>query len=397
VTARRGAAAYLIPWEVTFVSQNFLAGTMLVIMLAAPPVSPRRGEPGPGLAAQQRAEAVVPLEGLDPVLLTRGQEKQGDEQFSVRRGRFRYLFAGAETKAAFEREPELYEVQLGGSCARMGPDVQGDPDLFLVHKGRIYIFGSPACVKAFKARPESFLDSENPETAAPPATEEALRRGRALIERAVEAAGGAARVDGVTSYVERGAVLTASTGGAREIKTAVFALYPDRVRAERTYPFGTIANVLTREGGFVSSPQGESELTEAQRDAADRQFKLGLLPLLRARRGEGFTAAALGAAGQVGQVEVSHGGLRARLGLDPSTGRVVSLSYRGRNPDGVVGRIVRTFSDFRLTGGLTLPFTAVETFEAESAPMRTLTVESITVNGEVAPALFERSKPSAAQ
>lgn len=106
---------------------------------------------------------------------------------------------------------------------------------------------------------------------------------------------------------------------------------------------------------------------------------------------------ALGAAGSGEQVEVSCGGLRARLRLDPSTGRVLSLSYRGRNPDGVVGQIVRTFSDFRPTGGLSLPFKAVETFQAESAPMRTLTVESITVNGEVAPALFERAKPSGAQ
>jgi hypothetical protein len=174
----------------------------------------------------------------------------------------------------------------------------------------------------------------------------------------------------------------------------VLALYPDRVRVEQTYPFGTIVNVLTREGGFVVFPRGESEMSRVQRDAADKQFQIGLLPLLRARRGEGFTAVASGAAGAAEQVEVSFGGVRARLSLDPSTGRVLSLSYRGRGPGGEIGQIVRTFDDFRAAGGLTLPFKTVETFGADSAPVRTLTVESIVVNGEVAPSLFERSKPS---
>lgn len=366
----------------------------LMLIVAHGPAAVHRDAPAP--QTPQAEESVVPLEGLDPVLLSRGQEKQGDEQFAVRRGPFRYLFASAETKAAFEREPSVYEIQLDGSCARMGPNVRGNPDLFLVHKGRIYIFGSPDCVTAFKAKPESYLDSESAEPAAP-VSEEALRRGRALVERAVEAAGGAARVDGVTSYEERGTAITPTPDGAREIKTATLALYPDRVRVEQTYPFGTIANVLVRGGGFSVFPRGESEMSGAQREAADRQFKTGLLPLLRARRGENFKAVALGAGGGAEQIEVSYGAVRARLKLDPSTGRVLSLSYRGRAPGGEVGQIVRTFSDFRSAGGLTLPFKTVETFGTDATPTRTLIVESIVVNGEVAPTLFERSKPSAAR
>jgi hypothetical protein len=279
----------------------------------------------------------------------------------------------------------------------MGPGVQGNPDLFHVHGGRIYVFGSPDCVKAFKAKPANFLDAEAPESVGPPASAEALRRGRALVEKAVEAAGGAARVDGLTSYTEKGTAATPSPNGVREVKTTLLALYPDKVRVEQTYPFGTITNVLTRGAGFVIFPRGESEMNDAQRDAAEKQFKIGLLPLLRARRGEGFTAAALGADGATEQVEVSFGGVRARLSLDPASGRVLSLSYRGRAPGGEIGQIVRTFSDFRAAGGLTLPFKTVETFGADSAPVRTLTVESIVVNGEVAPSLFERPKPSTAQ
>ena len=377
--------------------KTLLVFIALMLVVDYGPGAGSPGAPVPVPRSPQADESVIPLEGLDPVLLTRGQEKQGDEQLSVKRGRYRYLFASAETKATFEREPALYEIQLDGSCGRMGSSVQGNPDLFFVHKGRIYIFGSPECVKLFKAKPENYLDSEAPETAAAAPSEEALRRGRALIEKAVEAAGGAARVDGVTSYLEKGATVTPSPNGAREIKTSLFALYPDRVRSEQTYPFGTIANVLTRGGGFSVFPRGEAEMSGAQRDAAERQFKIGLLPLLRARRGEGFTAVALGTAGKAEQVEVSFGGVRARLSLDSSTGRVLSLSYRGRAPGGEIGQIVRTFSDFRAAGGLTLPFKTVETIGPDSAPMRTLNVESIVLNGEVAPSLFEKTKPSGNQ
>jgi YHS domain-containing protein len=350
-------------------------------------------------AAQTRDDRVVPLEGLDPVLLTQGKEVQGDEQFAVARGRFRYLFAGAETKAAFEREPARYEIQLGGTCARMGPTVQGNPDLYYVHQGRIYIFGSPACAKTFKEAPGKYLEADT--AAATPATDDALRRGRALVEKAVEAAGGASKVDGLVSYQEKGSVGAHTQQGVTEIKTALFMVYPDRVRQERTLPFGTVATVLAPAGNFFAAPRSTGDIIEEQRAALQKQFMLNPLAILRARREAGFKAAAVGAS-KVGEasveaVDVSFGGVRARLGIDPATGRVVTLSYRGRGDTGAFGEIVQTFSDFRTVGGLTLPFKTVGTFDGEPAPAQTSTVESIVVNAEIASALFERPKPAGGQ
>ncbi len=216
-------------------------------------------------AAHKGDGRVVPLEGLDPVLLTQGKEVQGDEQFAVARGRFRYLFAGAETKAAFEREPARYEIQLGGTCARMGPTVQGNPDLFHVHEGHIYIFGSPACAKMFKESPEKYLETET--TAAPAATEDALRRGRALVEKAVEAAGGASKVDGLVSYQERGAVGAHTQQGVTEIKTALFVVNLDRVR-EMHPLFGGESAVVLRDGT-------ELKLSRTRREQLQRLLNVG--------------------------------------------------------------------------------------------------------------------------
>ena len=112
------------------------------------------------LAAQpsviQKSEAVLSLKGLDPVMLAKGKEVKGDEKIAITRGGFRYLFSSAENKALFEKEPKIYEIQMGGSCPVV-PGAEGDPDRFVVYKERIYIFASDQCVESFKANPEGFV------------------------------------------------------------------------------------------------------------------------------------------------------------------------------------------------------------------------------------------------
>src|SRR5215211_3123157 len=133
------------------------------------------------------SETVIPLEGLDPVMLTQGKEVQGDMKYKVTRGQFEYLFASAENKATFEKDPSRYEIQLDGHCARMGAPTTGNPDLYFVYNGRIYIFGSEECQTLFKAAPEKYLDV--PVAPKSPPTAEMMKRGQELIAKAVETLG----------------------------------------------------------------------------------------------------------------------------------------------------------------------------------------------------------------
>src|SRR6185503_10493218 len=128
-------------------------------------------------------ETVIPLEGLDPVMLVQGKEVQGDMKFKVTRGQFQYIFASAENKATFEKDPSRYEIQLKGHCARMGSPTGGNPDLYYVHNVRIYIFGSEECQTLFKAAPEKYL--EVPATPKSPPTDEMVKRGQELMAKAV--------------------------------------------------------------------------------------------------------------------------------------------------------------------------------------------------------------------
>lgn len=346
--------------------------------------------------AQGAQDPVIPLEGLDPVLLTQGKEVLGKPAITTTRGRFKYVFASEENKAQFEKDPERYEIQLGGACARMGPPVGGNADLYSVHNGRIYIFGSGDCQKRFEAAPEKYLEPVAPEFAPSP---DAAKKGQALIEKAVAAMGGAAKLDGLVSWQETGQAVTQTQQGTGEYKISFTRAFPDRFRREQVRSFGTNIEVLTPDAGFAhfrnNTQSGTRPMPALYRADLEKQIKRNVLDALRARKRSDFRVAATGA-GKVGessveQVDVMFDNVRLRLGIDPASGRVLSLAYKGRQSgSGEIGEIALLFSDFRAVDGLTLPFKTTGTFNGLHDPQQTYTVEAITLNGKLDPAAFEK-------
>ncbi|HEU4387182.1 MAG TPA: hypothetical protein VFV34_05255 [Blastocatellia bacterium] len=349
--------------------------------------------------AQDPRGDVIPLDGLDPVLLTQGKEMPGKPALAVTRGQYKYLFAGDETKALFEKDPERYEIQLGGTCARMGPQVGSNPDLFAVYKGRIYVFGSDECQRLFQATPEKYLEPTAAELAASP---EARKEGQSLIERAVAAAGGSGKIDGLTSYQETVLTTTRTPQGDSQYRTVTVRVFPDSVRREQARSFGTIITVVAPAGAFtVFQSDTRSNLRpigDFQRADLEKQLKRDIIQVLRARRQPDFKVAVVAGSksgdGAPRQLDVGFASVRLRLGVDPSTGRILTMSYVGRNPgNGEIGEIVQTFSDFRDVSGLSLPFKVTGTFNGAADSQQNYTVETISVNGKVDPALFEKPKP----
>ncbi|HJQ68380.1 MAG TPA: hypothetical protein VKA70_05395 [Blastocatellia bacterium] len=352
-------------------------------------------------AASQNQQPIPVLEGLDPVMLVKGKEVQGEFNIAVTRGRFQYLFANEENKAAFEKEPSRYEIQLGGACARMGAPVGGNPDLYTVYKERVYIFGSEACKNLFQSSPEKYLESE--ETSQAP-TADAIKKGQSLIEKAVSAMGGAARLDALASYQEQRRGLQHRNSGDVEIKYVTTVAFPNRSRQEEAGPDYKQVIVLTPSESFGFSPDSQRPavaLPDMVRQGYEKQIARNPLVILKNRKQSGFKAAAVGTdkVGDIAveQVEVETNGLKVKLGIDAATGRVMSLSYRGRGPGGAVGQITRTYSDFRTVDGLLLPFKVVGAFNGDANSQVSTTIDSITVNGQIAPAAFEKPKTGGAQ
>jgi YHS domain-containing protein len=350
-----------------------------------------------GLAAgvaQERAREV--LEGLDPVLLTQGKEVAGKNDLSIERGGFLYRFSSAETRAAFAADPARYEIQLGGVCARMGGMTGGNPDAYFVHQGKIYIFGSTDCYKAFTAAPERYLE---PARKPPEATPAALARGRDLVRKAVGAHGGAAALDRLSTYREESMQIQKRRDGTEfEIRTVATIAFPDRVRQERIFASGTAVMVVAAGEAFGIFRQGSFSVRPAAAENAAKEFQRTLVFLLKACTAPALRAVATGRAkaGEtaVEQVAVEAGGLDVTLGIDPDSGRILSVAFVERGPEGNYGNVLQVFSDFRPIEGVTLPFRLAASFNGEPDPSRSSVATAITLNAPIDPLLFTR--PAAA-
>lgn len=330
------------------------------------------------IAAAQSPETVIPLEGLDPVLLSQGKEAQGDMKYKVTRGRFQYLFANEENKAAFEKDPSKYEIQLDGHCARMGAPTGGDPDLYAVHNGRIYIFGSEECQTRFKATPEKYL--EVPAAPKSPSAE-MVKQGQELIAKAAEALGAGSKLDQIRSYQRT---------NLREdkVKNTLVVSFPDTVRQETVTPTFTQTSIITPSDSFTVVNNVARPMSEASRAAIYKGLNHDLLVLLRARTRSDFKASL--STEDKSAVDVELPGFTTTLGIDPGTGRVVSQKYTGRGPGGVVGQIVINYSDYRTVDGLSLPFKTTATFDGQPLPALSATSEAITINGQIDPSVFKK-------
>ena len=335
------------------------------------------------------------LDGIDPVvLLTDGKEVNGKADLKVTRGRFEYLFSTPDTKAAFEKLPEKYEIQLGGMCAKMGGGASGNPADYAVVDGKIYLFGSDDCHKKFVAAPAKYLEKPAPPM---PAGARDLERGRALIEKAVTAIGGAARLDAIATYVETSSQIQKRPTGDVPVSVKTMWRFPGAVRVERSMTAQgrtmTSANLLTPAGAwFIGQGRAYPQNPDGRR-AAEREYGRQLIPLLRGRHDADFKAAALGTATvdgvQVDRVRVKNGAVDATLGLDHASGAVHSVAFTARNMDGEVGDYVIVFADARDVNGLRLPFSQRALFNGAPDPLLTRTLDAITIDAPLDPSLFE--------
>ncbi len=355
-------------------------------------------------SGQPSPKPEMPLLGLDPVLLIQGKEVQGDLNISSIRGRYKYFFANAENKARFEQSPERYEIQLNGACAREGPPTRvREPEIFFVYQERLYVFHSFECHKAFVAAPESFFETAATAPKLNPSPE-ALKKGALLLEKAVAAMGGAALIDGLTSYQEVGTTteIIGEPGGRKtEVKNATTIVFPGQIRKGQTAGSDSQAFVITPKEAFGIFQNRTFPLPPAEQAKEERKIKLKPLSILRARHNAGFktSAAELKNLGETAleQVVVESDGLTLTLGVEAVSGRILSLAYRGRGPNYSFGEIVQTFSDFRTIEGVTLPFKISGTFNGQPEPTLSSVIESIKLNEKIDPALFERPKPPVRQ
>ncbi|AWM39996.1 Isonitrile hydratase [Gemmata obscuriglobus] len=138
-------------------SRIVTASVLLVtgLIWSANSVAPgRAAATDPPAEVPAKVEGELALTGLDPVQLVQGKEVKGDEKLALVRKGLRYRFVTEAGRAAFEKEPEKFEIQNDGHCA-VSPTAKGDPGIFAVHRGKIYVFFCEHCRAGFLKEPDA--------------------------------------------------------------------------------------------------------------------------------------------------------------------------------------------------------------------------------------------------
>lgn len=331
----------------------------------------------------QTASKTAALEGLDPVLLTEGQEVPGKASITAQSGSFLYQFSTEETRDRFNKDPERYGIQLEGACARMGPPVGGSPDTYWVYEHRIYVFGSAECYKRFSANPEKYLDSAQAKPVWNP-TAETRSQGKALLRKAIEAMGGADKLDAVHSYIET----QHPEGPAGEATVTNSIRIPDFYRNDTvtaSFKYGTL---ITPDSAFRLAGDEGTPVPKSFGDVMRTDSKRELLAILLSRNSKGFDVYHAGRSNGADQIAVNNLGSISKLMIDPASGRISALVWNGRSPDGF-GELRLVYSDYRDVGGLQLPFRAERMFDGKPVP-GAWTVESYQFNPPGIDAKFQK-------
>lgn len=224
------------------------------------------------------------------------------------------------------------------------------------------------------------------------ATEEGMSKARELISKAVDALGGAEAVDSMETFEIAGVATQSTPQGELEVNLTTTYLYPSSFRQEMATPMGSMQLVVTPDARFVNTPGGVQDLPESQAETTASRFRRSPLALLKARNEPGFEATALGPEEVAGQtlelVQVDRDGELSTLGIDPETGRLLLVRFQGPGPGGAPGQIDNLYSDYQEVGGIRYPFSTQTEFEGEA--VATFEVDTVKVDEEVDPALFEK-------
>ena len=101
----------------------------------------------------------VILKGYDPVAyFTQKKAVKGSPKYQTTYQGATYYFSSAANLATFKKSPSRYVPQYGGFCANGIANRQasaGDPTVFFILKGKLYVCASPEAGKEFNSNPEA--------------------------------------------------------------------------------------------------------------------------------------------------------------------------------------------------------------------------------------------------
>lgn len=118
----------------------------------------------PAVAKSRAVHAVagVAISGYDPVAyFHEGRAMRGSGSYALRWRGAVWHFASAANLAAFEADPMAFFPQFGGYCVdalARGEARPGDPEIWVIHDGRLYLSTTGAARDRWRAETPEILE-----------------------------------------------------------------------------------------------------------------------------------------------------------------------------------------------------------------------------------------------
>ena len=113
--------------------------------------------------AQNNGDPDLALGGFDVVSYFQdGGPLRGKAEFREDFDGARYLFANAQNKAAFRVDPDRYLPQFSGLCViavSRGKEAKGDPAVWKIVDGKLYLFASDKALAKAEREPETLTSA----------------------------------------------------------------------------------------------------------------------------------------------------------------------------------------------------------------------------------------------
>ena len=196
-----------------------------------------------------------------------------------------------------------------------------------------------------------------------------LARGKALLQNAQQAMGGADKLAAVKDFtVTLDLILPPSQGGIT-MKQTIRYLAPSYYRQDQVLPFGTIIAYINGNAGWLSTPQGTQDMPPEIVKQAQGELFRNIVTLILSDRVAGRTVNAV----SPNTVEIAGGGELVRMEFDLN-GRPSKLIYT----DAGQPETVESYTDFRDVNGLKFPFKS--TVQQGGQPAGAATIATFTFN-----------------
>ncbi|HYT67461.1 MAG TPA: pitrilysin family protein [Vicinamibacterales bacterium] len=182
---------------------------------------------------------------------------------------------------------------------------------------------------------------------------------KALLNKAIAAKGGLAKLQGIKTVKVEGTLTYASAGKPISFPFANYVEYPDRFRSEATMPGGKVTQVFSEGRYWADKGAGAEELSAAEsgpiRAAVQRDMVRMLLGAAAGKLIVRSVDAEHAEDPLVAAIEISGDGMTAvTLLINRDNGLIEKASYTGTE-----GRTEETYSDYRNVSGIQVPFHAV--------------------------------------